>query len=186
MVILLFTASYSMAQVLEYEIVKGGKAIGQMTVVKKQIGDSTLYSIESVTNYRVLVTLRVEYDVYEYYYKGVYQSGKSHSTLNGATQSDIKVRKNNNNYEITRVSDILTYRGEIRYSIPEIYFSEPVGRTSIFSQAFGVDLEISPLGNHRYQISSEDGKNIYSFKNGICSEVRVNRSYAVFYIRLKS
>jgi len=121
---MLFCALPLKGQIQEYEIVKGGKVIGQMTATKKQIGDSTIYTIESVTKYKVLVTLRVDYSVEEYYYKGVYQSGKSYSSLNGATQSDIKVLKKDGYYKIDKESDILTYRGDIRYSIPEIYFSE--------------------------------------------------------------
>ncbi|MBU2915635.1 MULTISPECIES: DUF6134 family protein [Reichenbachiella] len=186
-VVLVATSLTVRGQVLHYEIVKGGDVIGEMVAKKEISGKQMVYSISSVTNFRMLVKLRVDYNLTETYEGGVLKSGHAISTLNGAVQKESKVERRANNYHIERGSDYVTYpAAEIRYSIPEIYFTEPVAQTKVFSQVFGDDLIIERLGNHQYQLDSEDGRNTYTYTRGVCSEVKVSRSYATFYIRLKS
>ncbi|PIB36540.1 hypothetical protein BFP72_14595 [Reichenbachiella sp. 5M10] len=177
----------SSAQTLNYEIVKGGNVIGNMTAKRIVKGDSMFYSISSVTHFRVVVKLRVDYNLTETYVNGVLYSGHALSTLNGATQKESKVERRKGYYHIERDSDFLHFESTgVKYSIPEIYFSEPVGKGEVFSQIFGTNLIIENRGNHVYHLESEDGDNTYTYKKGVCVEVKVNRTYATFYIRLKS
>lgn len=173
------------AQTYHYDIVKGGKVIGDMTSTKTVRGEEVVYTVRSVTNFKVIVNLKIEYELKETYLNGIYQSGSSHSELNGVSQKDSKVKKISNGYKIETESNIVTYLGDISYSIPEIYFSEPIGKKEVFSQAFGEGLIIEKEREHVYVLVSEDGRNVYTYENGICKEVKVSRSYAVFYIRLK-
>ncbi|UXP32951.1 hypothetical protein N6H18_03150 [Reichenbachiella agarivorans] len=174
------------SQVINYDIVKGGSVIGSMTAEKKVSGNQVDYKIKSVTHFRVVVKLTVDYNLTETYVGGVLQSGNALSTLNGATQNQSDVQKRDGYYRIETDSDIIEFDSDaIRYSIPEIYFNEPIGKKYVFSQVFATNLEIEDVGNHTYEMESEDGLNVYTYRNGICTEVKVSRSYATFYIRIK-
>ncbi|MCV9388796.1 DUF6134 family protein [Reichenbachiella ulvae] len=174
-------------QKLVYELVKGGDVIGEMICEKIESGDQLTYSIRSVTNFRIVVKLTVEYQLDETYENGVLIEGRTNSTLNGVTQKESTVKKRNTDYRVETESDIVFLQDkEISYSIPEIYFQEPVGKDKIFSQVFATYLVIQDQGDHSYLLESEDGNNIYKYEDGICTEVKVDRSYATFYIKLKS
>lgn len=186
-ILVLVSGYQASAQKLVYELIKGGDVIGEMTCQKVESGDKMTYTIRSVTNFRIVVKLTVDYQLDETYIDGVLQEGRAISTLNGVTQKESIVKKRSGDYRVETESDIVFLHDKaINYSIPEIYFQEPVGKDKIFSQVFATHLLIQDQGNHSYLLESDDGDNIYKYENGICTEVKVSRSYATFYIKLKS
>lgn len=186
--LLFFVPFFSLAQTesLHYDLVRSGDEIGEMICTKENSGENLKYTIKSTTNFRMIVKLTVDYELNEYYESGILQKGHAISTLNGVTQKESKVKKRTSDYEVETESDIVHFHDEaITYSIPEIYFKEPVGQDKIFSQVFATYLNIEKVDEHSYLLESEDGDNVYTYENGICTEVKVSRSYATFYIKLK-
>ncbi len=183
LMIVLISATSSGAQHLKYKVVKGEKDVGQMTALKKEEGDSIYYKLTSRTELKILFTIRVDYELEERYHKGVLVSGNSLSTLNGGVQKQAEVKKFDTHYTVEHTSDIYTIaRREIRYSIPEIYFSPPKeGQKTVFSQVFGKYVPFEKVGERKYLLDSEDGKNIYHYdETGICTLVEISRAYANF------
>ena len=50
----------------------------------------------------------------------------------------------------------------------------------VFSQQFGQFLTFEKVGEHKYLMPSPDGDNYYTYLNGICVDVRVQRDFANF------
>ncbi len=174
------------AQQYRYDVVKGGKSIGEMVATKIISGDTIKYSLSSKTAIKIIFTLKVNYDLNETYISGALEEGNGLSTLNGAVQRKVETRRSGKIYEVENTSNIIDiHRDSIRYSIPELYFSEPKGDTTVFSQIFASYLEFEKIGEHKFLLYSDDGKNTYYYKNGICVDVEVNRPYATFSMILK-
>ncbi|MFY0627995.1 MAG: hypothetical protein JXR07_16980 [Reichenbachiella sp.] len=176
----------SSAQQYRYDVVKGGKTIGEMIATKTVIGDTTVYVINSNTVFKLIFSLKIFYELNETYVNGSLLKGDGLSTLNGTIQRKVETRKSGKKYEVENTSNIVSIEKDaIKYSIPELYFSEPKGSTMVFSQIFASYLEFEEISEHTYMLYSEDGKNTYFYKNGVCVEVEVNRPYATFSLILK-
>lgn len=174
------------AQRLEYEVIKGDKNVGHLVTEKRVSGDSVFYSIESKTSIRMLLTFTVDYTLNELYVDGRLVSGTAESKLNGSSRTKSKVWIEDGEY-VVEVNGFKEDMGtdHIDYSVPELYFSEPGSRDKTFSQQFAENLIIKKDDEHVYTLYSEDGRNTHTYVNGLCTHVKLNRTYASFYFRLK-
>ncbi|WP_109831395.1 DUF6134 family protein [Reichenbachiella versicolor] len=181
-ILLIHAVSGLKAQSLYYDIIKGDKIAGYMTVKKVVSGDKIDYSIESRTAVRVVFMVKVNYDLFENFENGVLIGGKSKSTLNGATQKSTIIKKYDDRYEFELESDRVTlHQKEITYSIPEIYFSKPKGHVKVFSQVFAQYLDYEKINENTWVLISEDGKNVSTYNDdGILEMVNISRVYANF------
>jgi hypothetical protein len=58
-----------------------------------------------------------------------------------------------------------------------MYFFEPVDVNEFYSEHFDTHISIKKIQAHAYEIELPDGtKNVYYYKNGICSKVKIVRS----------
>lgn len=174
------------AQRLEYEVIKGNKNVGFMVAEKQVRGDSIFYSIESETSIRMLLTFKVNYRLDEIYVRGKLVSGEAESKLNGSSRTKSKVWIEKGAY-VVEVNGYKEGMGTapIDYSVPELYFSEPGGKEKTFSQQFAEYLTIKRDDENKYTLYSEDGRNTHTYVDGLCTHVKLNRTYASFYFQLK-
>ncbi|MEO9967564.1 MAG: DUF6134 family protein [Reichenbachiella sp.] len=174
------------AQILEYDIIKGDKKVGSLRAEKRIVGDSMFYSIESETSIKMLLTFKVNYRLDELYVGGRLISGAAESQLNGNSRTKSEIWIENNEY-IVEVNGYKESMGTdpITYSVPEVYFSVPGDREETFSQQFAQYLTLKKDEKFVYTLYSEDGRNTHTYVNGICTFVKLNRTYASFYFRLK-
>lgn len=174
------------AQEYHYDIIRGGKAIGLLTAKKEFRGDSVIYDLSSTTSFKMLFTITVKYNLHETYVRDTLVSGHSLSTLSGTVQREAWVRKEKDYYEIESTSDrVRITTPAILYSVPEIYFSKPEATTNVFSQVFAEYLVYEKTDDNTFAMYSEDGKNVYYYKNNICVKAEVFRPYANFSMVLK-
>ncbi len=114
-------------------------------------------------------------------------SGSAESTLNGNSRTKSKVWKEGKEYvvELNGFEELRFSEPPVTYSVPELYFSEPGNKKETFSQQFADYLIIKKDGEHIFTLYSEDGKNTHTYENGVCTYVKLNRTYASFYFQLK-
>jgi hypothetical protein len=168
------------AQVLKYDVMKGSKNLGLMTVKRTINGSVEEIKIESEVTYKILFSFTVKYNMYEKFTRGDLNWGKALSTLNGRTQKDSKIVKAKTGYDLTLDGVTANLESDIEYSISQIYFEEPSDGQEVFSQQFAQYLSFKKVGKNKYLLSSPDGDNYYTYTNGICTEVRVLRDFANF------
>jgi hypothetical protein len=172
---------------LEYDVIKGGKVIGQVVTDRKVNEDTVTINLVSETKFRMLFSFTVYYQFDETYLGEILLFGAAESTLNGVTQKKARVWQEGEKYESELDGSIYSLSEQgIDYSVGQIYHQEPNERSRIFSQNFAAYLEIEKIEEHKYVLHSDDGKNIYTYENGICVHVKVNRPYATFYFELKT
>lgn len=174
------------AQRLYYDVVKGNKSVGNLIVTKKKLPTGAVkYNIKSDVSLKILFTFNVEFVAEEIFENGRLVDGDAVSTLNGRTQKDSHISKKGQGVIIKlNGSDYDHSEQEVTYSVPMLYFEEPGHREAIFSQQFARYLTVKHMDGE-YILDSPDGYNYYSYKNGICQEVKVNRDFATFYFKLK-
>jgi len=172
-------------QNLRYDIVKGDKVIGSLDAKKIVDEDRVTYTLKNRVEFKVLFSFSVQYDLEETFANGVLIRGKGKNSLNDASQKETSIDKNETGYRLILdgTPNHLSEK-EIEYSVSRIYHEEPFDGKAVFSEYFGYYLHIEEIGDHRYLLRSPDGENEYTYNRGYCTEVKVSRDFATFYIRM--
>ena len=134
----------------------------------------------------MIFSFEVEYDLKETFDAGGMISGSGFNTLNGGTQKETQMRRLSDRYELV-IDGIRTEIDEtaIFDSVSEIYFEEPHDGKRVFSAYFGRFLTFDKEEDGTYSLTSPDGVNVYTYYNGICTEVKVSRDFATFTFKIK-
>lgn len=165
---------------------KRGNIVGSLEVLQQHKGDQVTYSIKNLVEIKVLMIFSVEYVLSETFTNGVLTSGKGHNTLNGISQKETSINYENGKYHW--IVDGVEQQNEtrpIRESMAKIYHEELSESRPFYSQYFGQYLSAKKVGDHKYSLYSPDGENMYTYTDGYCTEVKVSRDFATFYIKIK-
>lgn len=167
-------------QTLRYDVVKGGKNIGALTVHRTLTSTSEEIKFESDVTFRLLFAFTLQFSQYEKFSNGKLNWGKARSILSGRTQKKTKIVSAKEGYSLTLDGVTVPIKKDIYYSVSQIYFTEPVDGQLAFSQQFGQFIMFKKVGKNDYLMASPDGNNYYTYVNGICVRVRVERDFANF------
>lgn len=181
LIIILLTYSSVFGQMLHYDVIRNGESMGTTDVLRKKVGNDILYHLNTKTEFRVVFLFKVEYDLKETFRDGYLIGGTSFNTLNSGVQKQTAMKQANDGYELV-IDGIKTHVREdkIQESVAEIYFEEPYDGKAVYSAYFGRYLYFEQVSNHKYQLISPDGTNIYTYENGIVTEVNISRDFANF------
>lgn len=171
---------HTFAQTLHYDVVKGSKKLGDMTVKRTTTDNQVYYEIESEVTFRILFSFTVDYESTSEYRGGKLIKEYTHSKLNGSTQKESSIWHNGQNYTHDYEGVKSSVEGPISYSVAAIYFREPRDGQKVYSPQFGVDLQFEKISDGVYELESPDGTNEYHYTNGICTQVKVYRDFAKF------
>lgn len=180
--LLIILASWSLhGQTLHYDVVRNGSSMGSTVVKRTASGEQLKYSLNTKTEFRVIFLLEVEYNLEETFQNGTLTSGSGFNTLNGSTQKETKMKRTGSSYELI-IDGIRTVVNEpgITESVSEVYFEEPYDGKDVYSAYFARYLTFVKTGEHKYSLASPDGTNVYTYENGICTNVVVSRDFATF------
>lgn len=184
LIFLFFAASSASGQILNYEVIKGSKKLGDMTVERRAYNSEVEYNIHSKVVFRLLFSFTVEFESTSLYKNNILEREAATSKLNGSTQKSSDLVRTGENYSLTLNDKKYPADGPITYSISAMYYQEPQLGQKVFSPQFGEYLSFEKIGEHKYKMESPDGTNLYTYVNGICSEVKVSRDFATFYFRM--
>lgn len=157
-----------------------------MDVIRHVNGDEETVKIKSTVEFRILFSFEVIYALNEKFADGVLVEGNGYNTLNGNYQKETNILKKGNHY-ILSIDDVPNkiYEDELRYTVSRIYFEEPRDGKRVYSQTFGKWVTFEKVSDNTYKLDFPDGDNYYTYTNGVCTEVMVNRDYASFSFVMK-
>jgi len=168
------------SQTLRYDVIKGHKSLGEMVVHRTLTENTEEIKFTSDVTFRILFAFNHQFSMYEKFVDGQLNWGKALSTLSGRTQKDSKIVAVKDEYLLTLDGVTVSIDEEIDHSVSQIYFTEPQDGQRVFSQQFGMFITFKKVGEHKYLMPSPDGNNYYTYLNGICIDVRVERDFANF------
>ncbi len=183
----LLLSATAQCQLLNYDVVKGKKKKGTVTVEKLSEDGQVKYKIYSKVSFSILFNFTIEYWLEEKFYNDKLTWGKASNTLNDRLQKESEIYINDKGNYAVKIDGVTssTDINELTYSVAKLYNHEPIGLNKVFSQSFGRYLPLTNLGNNAYLLESPDGNNKYTYENGICKEVKLIRDFATFYFRIQ-
>lgn len=177
-------AANAYGQRLTYKIEWKGDSVGYLKAVHTKNSNRSVYEIESITKVRFLFMF-----TFAYTYRSVYNdhhlvSGRVTSRVNDREKRST-IEKSGTIYRINVDDEKSSYAKKITFSIPPLYFTEPIGRSSIFSERFGQVLSLKKTGSHRYELHKpDDRKNYYTYSGGRCTNVEIQNRMGTVYLQL--
>jgi len=182
-----FSFLYSFAQTLNYKVTKGGKQIGKILANRQVKADSCIYQLETEVSIRFIATFNVASTFETRYFKNRMVAANTINYLNGDLKEYSKTRWKNGVYHFERDEEKMKLDTNlIEYCIADLYYNEPKGISSIFSERFGKFCTLKETEPHTYELTLPNGKqNYYTYKAGVCQKVEVNLPLATIYFELE-
>jgi len=182
---LLFYSAALQAQIRVYDVELFGKKIGTSTVERIDNGNGEvrfkLNSESEYSNFFMNKTSAMNFDV-------VYKNGKLFSAYCKNVKNEVTeittVLWDGMKYVIKKGEETLQLNQLIDYSAIQLYFTEPSGKSKIFSERLGSFCEFESARTGEYVCELENGvDNIYRYKNGVLYELEMSKGASV-YMRL--
>ena len=182
--LLLLALAFGQAQPLQYEILLGDKNIGKLDVQPSDLNHDD-YTISMKAHMSLPFTsVHSNFDVV--FQNGTLSESKMVQKMNDKVREHSIIERNGNHYEMKINGEQKTIKGDITYSVVQLYHFEPKDRDKVFSERFGAYATITELEPHYYKISFPDGNdNKYRYENGICVEMTTKHTLAKVTFQLK-
>jgi hypothetical protein len=177
--VLMLCISAAHAQNL-YDVIVAGRTIGSLKVFDDKGKDNT-------------ETHRIESDFKIMFYKGKYATQTSYvqgklvsASCSHHVNGDLKERtltksSTKSLYEVLFSGEDgedkpkLELNSPINSTITGLYYKEPINITEVYSERYGKMCSVKKLSEGKYGVLLPDGKQgIYSYKNGLCQEVKTD------------
>ncbi|MFT6867690.1 MAG: hypothetical protein ACJA08_002534 [Cyclobacteriaceae bacterium] len=175
----------SNGQNLYYEYIRGDHKIGSLEATRTVEDSLETFTLRNLVEFRVIFSFTVEYALTETFKNGALISGEGFNTMNGVSQRETHIRLKEEGYHL-KIDGVEAHneKKSIVESMSRIYYEELYDGKEVYSQYFGLYLTAEQTGDHKYVIESADGENVYKYEYGYCTEVKVVRDFATFYIRM--
>jgi len=183
--LLLLVLAFGQAQNLQYEVLLGDKNIGKLEVLPSNLNHDD-YTISMKANMSLPFTsVRSSFDVT--FQNGTLFKSEMMQKMNDKVREHSVIERNGNHYKMDINGEQKTMKGDITYSVVQLYHFEPKDRDKVFSERFGAYATITELEPHYYEISFPDGNNNkYRYENGICVEMTTRHTLAKVTFQLKN
>lgn len=162
--------SWGQKNVFQYEVIFKNKSIGKVTATLKSSGAKSIKDISTLTDAKILLmSVHVESEINVVYQKGVMLKGVAYRHANRGN-SDVHstvTMVGDSNYKIERNGKIEQLNSNITFCVADLFFQEPKGISTIFSNMYAKQLSVKETTNGRYVVATPDNKNsYYTYKNG--------------------
>ncbi len=181
------SAQEIICQTLIYDVVKGEKSIGTMTVRKQMVNGQGKYYVDSQVKVSLMITVQLSFLLESVFSGNQMISSTSQHFRDDELKESVYVNWSGNRYDINLDNKPSVLENEkINHCLSSIYYNEPYNIRRVFSERYATFLDITPVGRHQYELTLPNGrKNHYTFENGICKEVMVDHLLATFYFKLR-
>lgn len=148
--------------VINFDVIYDGKSIGTLTAAKEVEGKKVIKNLRSNTDAKVLmISVHVESEVKVHSEGEIITSATAYRHANrGAEDIQTTTLKGTGNvYDIVKNGEKiqLTHVG-IKFCVTDLYFTEPLGITSVYSSTYGAFLPLKYVSKGVYKIVLPDGK----------------------------
>jgi hypothetical protein len=161
--------------VINFDVIYDGKSIGTLTASKEVSGNKIVKNVKSNTDAKILMlSVHVESEVNVKTESELLTSATSYRHANRGAE-DIQtttVKGPGNTYDIVKNGEKiqLTHAG-IKFCVTDLYFTEPLGITKVYSSTYGNFLNVKYVSKGVYLITLPDGKTTtFTYVNGKLTE----------------
>lgn len=180
--LLLFMTVFSVSgecQELKYDVIKSGKTIGKINLTRVTNQAYTQMKLHSQVKTSLLVKMHLNSWEESHFKNGMLTYSSVIRELNGREQINRQLRWDRNAYQAHEDGKKTRLQiAPISNNIIQLYFEEPVNRTTVFSENQKKWVSIIKTGNNNYKLLLPAGDyNEFFYENGICTKVNVHNTF---------
>ena len=177
--LLMLSISVAKAQNI-YDVIVAGRTIGSLKVFdEKGLNDAETHRIES--DFKIMF-YKGSYSTQTNYVQGKLVSATCAHHVNGDLKEQTLTKTSSKTlYEVLFSGEDaedkpnVVVNKPISSTITSLYYKEPVNITEVYSERYGKMCNIRKLSEGKYGVTLPDGKEgVYSYKNGLCREVKTD------------
>jgi hypothetical protein len=180
--------SFTSAQekTLQYDVTRNGNVIGYVKVLEKINEDNAYWELKSDVNTRFILSYSNYISDVVLFKDGVMVLGQYYQKENNKeTKWEIKADGNYFKMVSNGKPDSQNFMPVHNHYL-QLFFHCPETLTKIFSNHYHRYLELKQVAANKYRLSLPDGDyNYYTYKNGICSQVDIERTFFTIHFVLK-
>ncbi len=164
---------------IRFDVFMKGKDIGDVIAVEQKTTTKSIKDIKTNCDNKVLmVSVHVESELTTTHENGSLVKGTAYRHANRGS-SDVHAQTTRTapkQYSVERNGTKKSIANqEIQFCVADLYFREPKGLSSIFSNMWGANVTVASLGSGKYKVTNPDGKSsIYSYQNGSLVQMEVD------------
>ena len=172
-------------EVIEFEIDRGKKVIGQLVAKKEVFGDKTIYSSKTEATISLLMKVHVEYQFEAEFMGDDLRRANAEIHVNGKQHVDSIIQAEGGKYKFVKNEENDNESKELDYPItyPAILllFEEPDGVKKSLSEEDGVFHQIRKVDENTYEKINPKGKvNQYHYSNGELEKAHLDAGLVQF------
>lgn len=163
---------------ISFDVFMKGKDIGDVIATEQKTNTRTVKDIRTNCDNKVLmISVHVESELTTTHENGTMLKGTAYRHANrGASDVHAQTtRTGANQYTIERNGSKSNITNQdIHFCVADLYFREPKGLSSIFSNMWGTNVTVASLGGGKYTVTNPDGKSsTYTYQNGSLVQMEV-------------
>lgn len=164
---------------ISFDVFMKGKDIGDVIATEQKTNNKSIKDIKTNCDNKVLmVSVHVESELTTTHENGSLIKGTAYRHANRGS-SDVHAqttRTGTKQYSIERNGTKTSISNqEIQFCVADLYFREPKGLSTVFSNMWGANVTIATLGNGKYKVTNPDGKSsTYIYQNGNLIQMEVD------------
>ena len=168
-----FCANSSSGQSMSYDIFIKDKNVGNMIVKESQSEDTISYLIKTNIHIDIVFTIDINHTIRSSFLLEKFCHSMTKNIVNGREKEFTETyTRGSKTYFRIDDKDIREIDGNIDHTIASLYFNEPVGAKSVYSERFGEHLSLNYVAPGKYEVTLPNGKtNMYHYKSGNCWKV---------------
>ncbi|MCB9283269.1 MAG: hypothetical protein H6563_04280 [Lewinellaceae bacterium] len=159
-----------------FDILYHDRVIGELVSSRERTGNQEIYRNTTTIRTRVFTQIEVQYQSRVVYQDGILQEATVTSLFNGDVYDNVKTQKVGNDYQFYKDGKLKrTLQGPITFSAQQMYFKEPAGISSAYSEEAGVFHTIKADDKAKYsKINSRGRTNYFYYENQYLKKIELD------------
>ena len=175
----IYTPACTQERKLFYDVIRNGNIIGFINFVELTKDQKKFMSLTSDVKTRFVFAFSIHTAETAAYEDGEMVYSSFYEKKTGSDKANKTTIATGTSYKLTDdgVSKLISCR-PIRYNMLLLYTNIPEAINKVYSDNFQKHLDIKKVEGNRFRLTLPDGNyNYYTYKNGICSKVEVERTF---------
>lgn len=174
----MFSFCYAQERKLQYDVMRNGKVIGNITFTEMVQGQKKFINMTSDVKTRYILSFSDNTTETAAYNEGIMVYSSFYQKQTGSSVDNKTTIASGKFYKLTDDGKTqLLELDPIRYNMLLLYTDMPENISKVYSANFQKHLDIKKIEENKYRLTMPDGKhNYYTYKNGLCTKVEIVRS----------
>lgn len=176
----------SIAQTADFAIFIGNREIGSIQAKRDVLENRSVYHVTSDASFRVVWKYHRTTDMTAIFVDDTLVLSESKVVMNDDVKEDSKYWRDGIHYRCLRQDNEASTEQPVRFSSARLYFEEPVGVDSVYSETFLENSYLKRISETQYKLYLPGNReNIYTYENGELVEIRADRTFDLLFRRVK-